>query len=303
MKKIVIIQTRPGIGDMCIFLNAIKKIKEENLNASVTLITKKSSRAKNFIKNDFINLQEIVYIDEIKKRSTFLTLIKFLINRKYNQAFIFHYGFKYFLACKLSNIKKVYHYGFLKKKENISNKITKLITIWLNLKNYDSTANIYYNGDVINGKKILIGVGSSGETRKWKVENFLNLIRMINSLDNYKYYILAGEKEKNIANKIISKCENIHIENLCDKNIYETFKFIKKSLIYVGTDSAFMHLSAALGVKSYGLFGDTPTNYSDYSRNIFPIIPEGYQKISHRSNAMNKIEAKWVFEIIKKSLN
>ena len=50
-----------------------------------------------------------------------------------------------------------------------------------------------------------------------------------------------------------------------------------------------MHLSAGLKVKSFGLFGDTPTNYAEYSSYIYPILPEGYKSISHNSNAMDKI--------------
>ena len=68
------------------------------------------------------------------------------------------------------------------------------------------------------------------------------------------------------------------------------------------TDSAFMHLSSALNVRTYGLFGDTPTNYSEYSNLIKPIIPKGYNSITHGSNAMKKIKPEDVFITIKNNL-
>ena len=73
--------------------------------------------------------------------------------------------------------------------------------------------------------------------------------------------------------------------------------------MYVGTDSAFMHLSAGLGVKSFGLFGDTPTNYSEYSNLIEPIIPEGYTNIGHDSKAMNDITIEKVCNKVENFIN
>ena len=63
-----------------------------------------------------------------------------------------------------------------------------------------------------------------------------------------------------------------------------------------------MHLSSALNVRTYGLFGDTPTNYSEYSNLIKPIIPKGYNSITHGSNAMKKIKPEDVFITIKNNL-
>lgn len=303
MNNIIIFQTRPGIGDMCIFLPTIEKIFQKFPKSKITLITKKSSRAKNFLKPDFLNFDKIIYIEDIKTNSsTFFALTQFLKQKKFNKAFIMHYGLKYFLPCKISKIKNIYHYGFLKKKENISKKLKSITTKWLGISDYDTSANIKYDAKVHEGEKILIGIGSSGISRRWSNEKFIKLIKKINDKYKYEFFILAGKNEKNLSNEIIQGCPSIKIYSLCDMEIYETFRFIKKSVIYIGTDSAFMHLSGALGVLSFGLFGDTPTNYAEYSKNIIPIIPENFKKISHESNAMDKIEVEWVYENIKNKL-
>lgn len=304
MNNIVIFQTRPGIGDMCIFLPTIEQIFYKFPNSKITLITKKSSKAQNFLRAEFLNFDKIIYIDDLKaKSSTFFSIIKFLKQNKFNAAFIMHYGLKYFFPCKISKIKNIYHYGFLKKKENISKKLKCITSKWLEISDYNSTTNIKYNGEVQDGKKILIGIGSSGASRRWATEKFIKLIKKINDVYKYDFFILAGKQEKNISDEIIQNCPAIKIHSLCDKEIYGTFKFIKKSIIYIGTDSAFMHLSGALGVLSFGLFGDTPTNYVEYSRNIIPIIPKNFKNISHKSNAMDKIDVEWVYENIKNKLN
>jgi len=41
MNKGLIIQTRPGVGDLCMFLPYIQQIKEHNKDFQFTLITKK----------------------------------------------------------------------------------------------------------------------------------------------------------------------------------------------------------------------------------------------------------------------
>ena len=44
--KTLIIQTRPGIGDLCVFLPAIHEICLNNVNSKVDLLTKERTCAK-----------------------------------------------------------------------------------------------------------------------------------------------------------------------------------------------------------------------------------------------------------------
>ena len=50
MNKGLIIQTRPGVGDLCMFLPYIQQIKDHNKNFQFTLITKKRTAAKQILK-------------------------------------------------------------------------------------------------------------------------------------------------------------------------------------------------------------------------------------------------------------
>jgi heptosyltransferase-2 len=303
MNKILIFQLRPGIGDMCLFLSSIKEIYNQNKKSEIYIITKKRSSARNFLKDEKF-IKKIFYIEDIKKNNlfTFFALVFFLIKFKFHTSYIFHYGIKYYFLSKILKIKNVYFYGIKKKNENISKKIYQSTCKWLNIKDYNTTPIIKCSDVAIKGNKILIGIGSSGITRRWQTDYFVNLIKKINTISKFHFYLLAGQNEKRQAYEIMSKITKINITSLCNLSIYNSFKYIKNSKIYVGTDSAFMHLSAALNVKSFGLFGDTPVNYSDYSKNIFPIIPENFTTISHQSNAMKLIKPDFVFKIIKQQL-
>ena len=51
---------------------------------------------------------------------------------------------------------------------------------------------------------------------------------------------------------------------------------IKNADLYIGNDTSFMHISAALNIKSLGIFVDSPAfSYSGYTKKIFPVVPVG----------------------------
>ena len=50
MKKILIIQTRVGMGDMCVFLPCIHEIAQFSNNSKIHVLTKKRTCSKAFLK-------------------------------------------------------------------------------------------------------------------------------------------------------------------------------------------------------------------------------------------------------------
>ena len=63
--SICVVQTRPGIGDMCVFLPYIHLIAKEK-KEKVTIIAKARSRSKDFLEHDPYVLK-VIYIDEKNK--------------------------------------------------------------------------------------------------------------------------------------------------------------------------------------------------------------------------------------------
>ncbi len=55
------------------------------------------------------------------------------------------------------------------------------------------------------------------------------------------------------------------------------------------TIRVFLHLSSALGVKTITLMADTPLIYGPYSTNMYPIIPDGEQTVTHNTLGKDKI--------------
>jgi heptosyltransferase-2 len=307
MNKGLIVQTRPGVGDFCMFLPYIQQIKEHNKDFEFTLITKKRTAAKQILKYEQ-SIEHIVFLeDEIlgitkSKINNFFKLLAFIKKNNFSKIYIMHFSLFWFLLAKISRIKNIYKYGIIKKNVDIYLNALEQNKRWLNNNNLSSQTKIAYPHDnEKNNNQIIIGIGSSGPTKKWSTENYIELIKRINN-KNIKFFLAGGnnEIENQIANKIIYEIKENSVISLCSLNIEDIFPIIKSSKLYVGNDTGFMHLCAGLDIPAIGLFGDTPLSYANYNKNIFPIIPKNFKTIGHNSLAMNQITVDQVLEKVRK---
>ena len=307
MDKGLIIQTRPGVGDLCMFLPYIQQIKDHNKNFQFTLITKKRTAAKQILKYE-PSINQIVYLeDEIleitkSKINNFFKILNFIKRNNFSKIYIMHFSLFWFLVAKISGIKNIYKYGILKKNVDIYLNALEQNKRWLQNTNLSSQTKItYLQNNNKSNNQIIIGIGSSGPTKKWPTENYIELIKRINN-KNITFYLAGGnnEIENQIANKIINEAKENRVESLCSLSIEEIMPIINSSKLYIGNDTGFMHLSAGLNIPAIGLFGDTPLSYANYTKNILPIIPENFKTVGHNSIAMNKITVDQVFNEVKK---
>ena len=307
MNKGLIIQTRPGVGDLCMFLPYIQQIKEHNKDFAFTLVTKKRTAAKQILKYDQ-SINQIVYLEDEtiattkSKINNFFKLLNFIKKNNFSKIYIMHFSIFWFLLAKISGIKNIYKYGILKKNVDIYLNALEQNKRWLQDPNLSSQTKIVYpQNNSKNNNQIIIGIGSSGPTKKWPIENYIELIKKIND-KNIKFYLAGGnnEIENQIANKIINEIKENRIESLCSLSIEEIMPIINSSKLYVGNDTGFMHLSAGLNIPAIGLFGDTPLSYAKYNKNILPIIPENFKTVGHGSMAMNQITISQVLNEVKK---
>jgi heptosyltransferase-2 len=307
MDKGLIIQTRPGIGDLCMFLPYIQQIKEHNKDFQFTLITKKRTAAKQILKYEQ-SVNQIVYLeDEIleitkSKINNFFKILNFIKKNNFSKIYIMHFSIFWFLVAKMAGIKNIYKYGILKKNVDIYLNALEQNKRWLQNTNLSSQTKIaYLQNNNKNNNQIIIGIGSSGPTKKWPAENYIELIKRISN-KNITFYLAGGnnEIENQLANKIINEAKENRVESLCSLSIEEIMPIINSSKLYIGNDTGFMHLSAGLNIPAIGLFGDTPLSYANYTKNILPIIPENFKTVGHNSMAMNKITVDQVFNVVKK---
>ena len=313
--KVLVIQQRYGIGDMLIFLPYLKAISEKN-NVKISLLAKKTSRSSELFKHENF-LSEIINLDASNDGiSGFLKLSKEIKKRKFDKVYIFNGSIRYRLMSVIAGIKNIYQYPIFTSKDVIY-QTAKVFTETQVGKVLSSEPNLFLKNEEImkakdtynmnnQTKNIILGISASGPTKRWDIENYIELATRLNQHKKCKFFIAAGKNDLKIidkikSSKIISNC--ITMEKLSISNI---LPIMKNCNLYIGNDTGFMHMSASLGIKSIGIFMDSPAySYSSYSKNIIPIVPkdETVESTTHDTLGKDNISLEEVFISAKKYLD
>ena len=314
--KILAIQNRMGIGDMVIFLPFIESIAK-NFNSSITLLVKESSKANEYLNNNN-KIKKIIYLKRSNKNNEyhdgifgFFRLTKELKKHSFDKVFIFNSSLRYNLICRLAGITEIYQYPlFKKKKQNIIDAAKNLLLNKLNIK-VESNPKIFLEDNLIQKAKtqfnfsdsklnILLGIGGSGPTKRTPANKFIEFIKLTLNEYDCKFFLATGqeEEEQKILKEIISSCKEKCV-SLDKLSILEILPIIKNCKLAICNDSSFSHFSASLGLPTIVLMCDTPLLYGNYSPQMYPILPEGVQAVSHGTNGKEKINPEKIFEKFK----
>ena len=148
--------------------------------------------------------------------------------------------------------------------------------IWISNKSL-LLAKKHLNND--SGPFISIGPTANWPAKVWSSNNFTALIRKILDFKELKgsRIVLVGGPGEELSKKLI----DINPINLIGKPILPTAAVFSLSKIFIGNDSGLMHLSAATGIPTLGLFGPTDDKlYSPTGKNAFFIrTPKSPQEL------------------------
>ncbi|HNZ30073.1 MAG TPA: glycosyltransferase family 9 protein, partial [Candidatus Goldiibacteriota bacterium] len=89
-------------------------------------------------------------------------------------------------------------------------------------------------------------------TKRWPVSGFAALIDMLKE-KNITPYILGGEIDTDVAEEIIKLSPDVRFLKTAD--LKQLAYVISKMDVFVAGDTGPLHMAAALGVKTIGLFG------------------------------------------------
>ena len=313
--KVLVVQQRYGIGDMLIFLPYLKALSEKN-NVKISLLAKKTSRSSELFKSEKF-LDEIIDLDSTNDGiSGFFNLSKEIKKRKFDKIYIFNGSLRYKLIAMFAGIKSIYQYPLFTSKDIIFQTakvfteplVGKILSTEPNLLLKEEDVRKAKNTYRINekAKNIVLGVSASGPTKRWGIENYINLATQISQYKECKFFVAVGKNDS----EIIDKIKKSNINNTCmtmeKLSISNILNIIKNCNLYIGNDTGFMHMSAALGIKSIGIFTDSPaSSYSGYSKNIIPIVPKGetIESTTHDTLGKDRISLEKVLETAKKFLN
>ena len=327
-KKTCIVYTHHKLGDLIWQLPYIKAISEHH-NDKVDLIVRKKTQAQNILKD--LNHINKIYYNEFRKGLAYwidvFKLKKIFNSEKYDYVYILDKVNKPAIAAKLAGIKNIIGPGFRNQKKWItaknyldeedwklnyseqSQKFLKINSITLNNKFPNLEVNIERfkeNNDdlLVDGKKIAFGVDSFEDFKMWYEEDFIKLADLLYEKKLFDYiYLICGPDKSHIAKKIKNDSKREYFIDCSNKDLQGVILAIKNSDFYVGNNSGPLNLSAALGVKTFGLIATDPVSELKYSK-INPITPKDYVDniwIRDRSG-MKKLKPNEVFEHIVNNL-
>ena len=103
---------------------------------------------------------------------------------------------------------------------------------------------------------ILINPGAAWQTKRWPVGKFARLVERIKKDLGYPCLILWGPGEREIAEDINRRSRNEGIIAF-PTSLMELLALVKNATLYVGGDTASLHMATAMGVAVVGIYGPT----------------------------------------------
>lgn len=145
-------------------------------------------------------------------------------------------------------------------------------------------------GLVPDGPPVLaLGPGSTHEHKRWPSERFAELARRLTGPDGIlpggRVAVIGSPAERAQAEPVLAAVEpDRRIDLMSNTPLLVAAACLQRCALYVGNDGGQMHLSAAAGVPTVGLFGPTPAHHyrpwgshADYAQ-----APEPFETLSAR---------------------
>jgi len=300
MQKICIVYSHHKLGDLIWQLPYIKSISDFHKN-KVYLILREKTQAKDILRDldhihsiEYNNFRKSFYywIDTIK-------LLRYFKSEKFSHVYILDKTNKPAVAAKFAGIPNIIGPGIRNQKKwltsenylsdndwklNYSEQSQKLMKLNnINVKNLIPELRINptdidnkFIKNFIGKKKIAFGVDSFEDYKMWYEEDFVNLADRLyekNLFDNI--YLICGPDKSHISKKIIELSKKNYFIDCSNQNLLGIICALKDSKFFIGNNSGPLNLSAALGIKSFGLICNDPVSELKYSK-IIPITPDNY---------------------------
>jgi len=157
------------------------------------------------------------------------------------------------------------------------------------------------------------GVAETSQNRMWYEERFAELSDRIIALLNCSVILIDGPDNKDIVNRIMSLMKQRAVNSQGLFTLKENFYLISKCSVFISNDTGPMHVAAAQGCRTIGLFGpNTPVLWGPYGKgntaiyltNLKPAIEndKGIFREGNREGYMGCITVEDVFEAVKECL-
>ncbi len=269
-KKILVIKLS-SLGDIVLISPSLRALRQKFQDARITLLT--SIHAKDIV-------EHCPYIDETIFVSNFFSTLRRLHKAKFDISIDFQNGHLTHWLCFLSRIQNRYGYErkggwyllnhpakskklppiahqFNMLESILSNPANDKLEFWIMDDDRNAVDRLFQTLGIQKEKpSIGIHIGASWETKRWHLNHISKFCDKLASLDQQT--ILTGDiKDTSFEKEIISQAQKKIFSAVGKTTLRELGALIEKCSAFVSTDSLALHIAAAVGTPTIGLFGPT----------------------------------------------
>jgi len=326
---VAVVQPLPGIGDMIWHLPHIRAIAA-HVGGPVTLVAKPRSAADQIFRAE-TTVGDVMWLDRNPERRRgrhdgaggFLRAVATLRARRFSAVYVLHHSATIAAQAMLAGITDRFGYGFglqrlfLNRGPFLPGPSLRLhpfdqATAWLAAAGIPmaeaepilpTTAaareTVRQRLGEAPGRVVAVGIGSSEPYKQWGAARFAMLADSLLDDAPGRVVLIGGPAEANLAREIqtLPRHGGDRIVTAIGWDLAEIAALCAASAFYVGNDTGVMNIAAAVGLRSYGLFGGTPPFH--HSRRIVAITPPDGSVASGDPTGMARITPETVLRAIR----
>jgi heptosyltransferase-2 len=308
----VVIQPKPGIGDVIWHLPFIQAVAAASPGGSVTFLAPPSTHAKELLEAEPC-IANILYFEnrgwELRRGLQLLQLIAMLRSLKCKTIWILDRTSRPAFAAFAAGIPNRIGLGLGQQRWFITNpgidpslRHNRPIQ-WLSA--LMDAMNIPYVGakprlklspalvSAIGGRYlscprpwIVLGLGASTPAKDWPTQHWTTFIGQLRGRARGTVFLVGGLEQMERAQQLIAVTAGAPAVSACDLTVAQAAALLQQANLFVGPDSGPMNLAVAVDTEAFGLFGATPV--WDHARHVHVIspddgggpTPDGMQRIS-----------------------
>jgi heptosyltransferase-2 len=319
-KSVAVVQPLPGIGDMIWHLQHIRAIAA-HVGQPVTLIAKPRSRADQLFSAEQ-TVRDVLWLDRNPEGrrgahdggSGLMRMVHTLRERRFDAVYLLHHSKSIALQLALAGIPRRYGYGYgvqrllLNCPPHLPAADLRLhpfeqATRWIRAAGMamdDAEPILPVAAQALDavrrrmtGMPAAIGIGSSDIVRQWGAQRFAQLVRVLAKRGADNMILVGGGGEAAMADEIRMLAGLPGLPATVDWSIKEIAALLSMSACYIGNDTGFMNMAAAVGIRTFSLSGSLePIRHTS---RIVGIIPPGGIV---RTGGMDRITVEQVLSVI-----
>ncbi len=149
-------------------------------------------------------------------------------------------------------------------------------TIWIREEHERRAAELLQNRSAI----LSVAPGANWAGKIWPAERFVELARRLvgpgGLLDGAAILVVGAAEERETSGPLLAAFPQSRVIDALGLDVLSTYAALKRCRLFVGNDSAMMHLAAATGNPTVGLFGPTrDEHYAPWGKNGLVVATRG----------------------------